>query len=90
MVAHRSPKPPVRVRILLPLPTYSGAINMEVFMFNSFFKFYILICIILVVFCSIFIPILALDNNADFILTSNGSFFWPTPRLYRNKFIFWL
>ena len=39
MVAHRSPKPPVRVRVLLPLPSiysYSCKGCMELFFWNSF------------------------------------------------------
>ena len=40
MVAHRSPKPPVRVRVLLPLPQHlKGIFSLSVFIFYLTFSF---------------------------------------------------
>ena len=79
MVAHRSPKPPVRVRVLLPLPQekqigsicffyfiifYGG----DFYIFNFFNRNLIIIFVITLLICIFFIPVL---NSNGFSTSSS-------------------
>lgn len=67
MVAHRSPKPPVRVRVLLPLPQKTRIFNSsfftiylkiiikkEVIIINKFLNYFYTILIFLIIYISLF------------------------------------
>jgi len=61
-------------------------------MFQSFYKFIVLLIVIILIVISVcFIPILASSNSnyidfniiydSSFSFTTNGQFSWPTPRI---------
>lgn len=89
MVAHRSPKPPVRVRVLLPLPFhfYSYFIFFEVIFIFKNFKFFYVSLIILTFFIIIFfIPIFSEPNysfsqnqDSEILDFNPNGFVWPIP-----------
>ena len=92
MVAHRSPKPPVWVRILLPLPKLRLVFLLTFFyslrrsFLKNFSSFYISILFIIIIF-SFFCIIPTFYTNSNFPINtnhsdyffSNADFYWPTP-----------
>lgn len=74
MVAHRSPKPLVWVRILVLLPN-KRAIPERNFMYSSFFKSFILLFFTLILY-TIFISIAPISYYQDL---NSSSFNWPLP-----------
>ena len=98
MVAHRSPKPPVWVRILLPLPKNLILILYQVFLFILFlggdfitknlFKTFYLFLVLLIFICIFFIPVLSSGNytytpiDSEILDFNPNGFVWPIPRLY--------
>ena len=91
MVAHRSPKPLVWVRILVPLPVILKRIVLTILYFfiserNDFLKKVIYSLIILTFFiCIFFIPFFSSSNikqlpsEKDLIFLGNSLYAWPIP-----------
>ena len=87
MVAHRSPKPPVRVRILLPLPFY--LISELIFISNYLIKTIIFLAVIILIICIFFTPIIASSGftsftspeyyDGEFLQANVNGFVWPIP-----------
>ena len=82
MVAHRSPKPPVRVRILLPLPIFIRGD----FIFNTVKKFILIFIFSIFFICIFFIPSIhagysfsTFPNNSEIIDFNPDGFVWPIP-----------
>ena len=78
MVAHRSPKPLVWVRILVLLPQYKRAIPERNFMYSSFFKSYIIISVILILI-SVFTIKYSETNSEILEIFDSNNFYWPLP-----------
>ena len=91
MVAHRSPKPPVRVRILLPLPFILLYLYMPelIFISNYLIKAAIFLVIIILIVCIFFTPIIANSSignftvpeyyGNEFLQANANGFVWPIP-----------
>lgn len=93
MVAHQSPKLPVWVRVLVPLPNFTVLVckvlffsfktfSKEVYLINNILKNIILFSIIV---CIFFIPFLSTENSnqqleySEIIFLGNNNFAWPIP-----------
>ena len=87
MVAHRSPKPPVRVRVLLPLPKKLMILSLAFFIFikeflmykkfiNLFFIF-LIILIILTCICYNASTENKISSTLTFHYNSSSLFSWP-------------
>lgn len=94
MVAHRSPKPLVWVRVLLPLPSKTGLNFNSVFIFYKLnlkeliyiSKFIYTIILFAIFICTFFIPLISTNQNyttteyGEIIYLNNKSdFAWPIP-----------
>ena len=90
MVAHRSPKPPVRVRILLPLPYFISLLFFSrCFYLQNFFKIFYSFTIFIIIFiCIFFIPYFSSGYNSNSNISGEiidfnpNGFVWPLPRIY--------
>ena len=97
MVAHRSPKPPVRVRVLLPLPqktrirflVFYFLLEKEVTNINKFLTYFYGILIFLIIYISLFyfnlsnISSAESPNSETKYYFSDSNFFWPVPGFHR-------
>ena len=82
MVAHRSPKPLVWVRILVLLPKLMCYTKKGISMYSSFFKFYIIIIIVLTL-ASIFTFKYSTTHPEIIEEFSPSNFYWPLPENHK-------
>ena len=80
MVAHRSPKPLVWVRILVPLPKFKRAIQKGKIMYSLFSRFFIFFIIFITFVAVCFTPFVSSDDiNSNILVSTNGELIWPLP-----------